>query len=71
MLPDDASGACAHRFCGKHVFVLLDGQNLTAHKTRHADPVQKTEYDEHGYHVGAKLSDDGNTGEIHCFLEYN
>ena len=55
VLAKDAAGLGADGAGRQNVLVLLDGQNLTAHQTGHAHPVQQAEHDEQREHVGAQF----------------
>ena len=55
MLSDDPAGLGAQGARRQHVFVGLDGEDLSAHQARHADPVQKAKDHKEAEHVGAHL----------------
>ena len=51
MLADNPAALGAHGLSSQDVFVVLDGQDLTADQPRHAHPVQQAEDGKHGKHV--------------------
>ena len=54
MLLDDTAAGSAQCAGSGDVLALLQDQDLAAHDTRHAHPVQQSEDDEDGDHVGAQ-----------------
>ena len=55
MLADNASGARAADFRGKHIFVGFDREDLSTHHSGHTCPVEQGKDHEHRKHIGAQL----------------
>ena len=71
MFLNDPLGGSADGLRRQDVLILFDGQDLPPYQSGHADPVQKAEYNEHGYHVGSQVSEDGDLGEVQRLLEHD
>src|SRR5699024_4667896 len=57
--------------CRKHIVILLDGQDLSAHQTGHAHPVQQGEHHEHGKHVRSDLLQKRNGFHVQHLVEHH
>jgi len=68
---DDPTGFCTDRTRCQDIIIFLDGENLPADQSCHSDPIEKSEDDEQGNHVGAQLRQDRPIRENQHFLEHD